>query len=120
MAAASHRRVDGDPATLIAYDGDCAGDGTRDDARRKHDGAGVNGGVVEPHAPDLDRPDSGGDLEVNPAPLEHARRRGCQLLVDLWQNPGTRLEQLKANLVAPDAWVEAQHVVGKRGQLADQ
>src|SRR5215204_5036674 len=112
MAAASHRRVDGNPATLIAYDRDCAGDGTRDDARRKHDGAGVDGVVVDPHAPEFNRPDSGGDLEVNPAPLEHARRRSRQLLIDLGQNPGTRLEQLKANLLAPDTRIEAQHVVG--------
>src|SRR5215212_1529208 len=120
MAAASHRRVDGDPATLITYNRDCAGHGTRDDARRKHDGAGIDGVVIEPHLPRLDRPDSGGDLEVNSALLEHARGRGRQLLVDLWQNPRTRLEQLKANLMAPDARIEAQHVVGKRGQLADQ
>jgi hypothetical protein len=35
--------------------------------------------------------------------------------VDLWQNPRAGLEQPKADLVvAPDARIEAQHVVGKR------
>ena len=117
MAAASHRRVDGDPATLVAYDRNCARDGARDDARRKYDGVGLDRVVIEPHAPGLDRPDSGRDLDVNPAPLEHARGRGDQLRVNLWQNPRAGLEQPKANLVAPEARIEAQHVVGKRREL---
>ena len=47
MAAASHRGVDGDPATLVTYDRDCARDGARDDARRKYDGVGIDGVVLE-------------------------------------------------------------------------
>ncbi len=70
--------------------------------------------------PGLDRPDSCRDLDVNPAPLEHARRRGGQLHVDLWQNPGAGLEQPKANLVAPDARIKALHVVGKRYEFTRQ
>ncbi len=69
MAVASHRGADGDPATLVAYDRDCARDGARDDARRKYDGTGVDGVVLEPYAPGLDRPDSRRDLDANPAPL---------------------------------------------------
>ena len=120
MAAASHRGVDRDPATLVADDRDGARDGARDDARRQDDGAGVDGVVLEPHAPGLDRPDSGRDLDVNPATLEHARRRGRQLRVDLRQNPRAGLEQPEADLVAPDARIEAQHVVGKRRELTHQ
>jgi hypothetical protein len=30
------------------------------------------------------------------------------------------LEQSKANLVTPDAWIEAQHVVGERRELTHQ
>ena len=120
MAAASHRGVDRDPATLVADDRDGARDGARDDARRQYDGAGIDGVVLEPHAPGLDRPDSGRDLDVNPAALEHARRRGRQLRVDLRQNPRAGLEQPEADLVAPDPRIEAQHIVGKRRELTDE
>ncbi len=120
MAAASHRGVDCDPATLIAYDRDGGRDGARDNARCQYDGAGVDSVLLEPHAPGLDRPDSRRDLDINPAPLEHTRGRGRQLRVDLWQNPRAGFEQPKANLVAPNTRIEAQHVVGKRRELTDQ
>ena len=84
------------------------------------DGAGVDGFVLEPHALGLDRPDRRRDLDVNPAQLEHARRRRRQRRVDLWQNPRAGLEHPEANLVAPDARIEAQHVVGKRRELTHQ
>ena len=76
--------------------------------------------VLEPHAPGLDRPDSRGDLDVDAAPLEHARRLGRQRRVDLRQNPRAGLEQPKAHLVAPDTRIEAQHIVGKRRELTHQ
>jgi hypothetical protein len=59
-------------------------------------------------------------MDVNAAMLEHARRRGRQLRVDLWQDPRAGLEQPKTDLVAPNARIKAQHVVGKRGELTDQ
>ena len=120
MAAASHRGVHRDPATLIAQDSDGTRDGARDDACRQDDGAGVDGVVLEPHALGLDRPDRRRDLDVDPASLEHARRRRRQLRVDPWQNPRAGLEQPEADLIAPDPWIEAQHIVGKRRELTHQ
>lgn len=76
--------------------------------------------AVEAHVPPVYRPNSGGNLDVDAATLEHARCRGRQLLVDLWQDPRAGLEEPKADLVPPDARIETQDVVGKGGELTDQ
>src|SRR5262245_20309965 len=59
MAAASHRAVDRDPASLIADDRDGARDGARDDARRQDDGARVDRVVLKQHTFGLDRSNGG-------------------------------------------------------------
>src|SRR5262245_1013436 len=46
---------------------------------------------------------------------------GCQpRAAGARQKPRAGLEQPKTNLVAPDAWIEAQHVAGKRRELTHQ
>ena len=57
---------------------------------------------------------------IGAAPLEHPRRHGRQRVVDFGQDAGARLEQSKTHLVTMEARVEAQHVIGKRGELAEQ
>jgi hypothetical protein len=120
VAAAPHRLVDGDPATLIVHGRNRTGDSARDDARREHDGAGVDGFVGEVHAPGVDRSDGCRHSDVGAAPLEHAGGHGRQLHVDLWQDAWACLEQPEANLITTDAWIEAQHVVSERSNLPEQ
>ena len=72
------------------------------------------------HAPSLDRADRRRRTDIGAAPLEHAHRHGRQRLVDLRQDASARLEQPEAHLLTTDARIEAQHVIGKRGQLAQQ
>jgi hypothetical protein len=71
-----------------------------------------------PHTACVDRANSGRDVNIDTATLEHARRGGCQCRVDLWQDARACFEQPKAEFVAPDVRIEAQDVVGERRQLA--
>src|SRR5262245_44054741 len=120
MAAASHRGVHGDPAALVADDRNGARDDARDNACGQHDRAGVDGLASDLYVPPVDRPNRGRDLDVDAPTLQHACRRSRQCRVDLLEDSWAGLEQPKADLVASNARIEAQYVVGKGGELTDQ
>ncbi len=110
MAAASDRGVDGDPATLVRTTGIALSDDARDDARRvRWCRAMVS---LSTHAPGLDRPDSRRDLDINPAPLEHALRPWPPASRRSLAESADRPRTAETNLVARYR-IEAQHVIGK-------
>ena len=59
-------------------------------------------------------------VDVGAPPAQHVGGDGRELLVDLRQHARAGFEQQEANLVAPDARIEAQHVFDERRELAEQ
>ena len=76
VAAAPHRTVDDDPATLIVDDRYCARDGARNGARGQHDCARLDRLVREVHTSGLDRANRRGHAHVSTTPVEHPARHG--------------------------------------------
>ena len=114
VTATPHRPIDRHPATLIVRDGNPVARtlGTVPAASTIVPASMISFATRIPEV-SMDA-DGRRDADVGAAPLEHARSHDRQLLVDLGQNACTSLEQQKANLVAPESRIEAEHVIRER------
>ena len=101
VAAAPHRRVDGDTAALIVFDRNLMGDNAWNDARRQHDRAGVDDLVSHAHATGLDGLHRGRHVDGSAAPAEHVRGESRKPFVDLGEDARTGFEQAEVDFVAP-------------------
>lgn len=120
MAAAPHRRVDGNPPALIVYDGDLTGHDARDDSCRKHNRACVDDLVSHTNTARFDGLNGRRHVDVGAAPAEHVRGDGRELLVDLGEDSSAGFEQLEADLLRADPGIEAQDVVHEGRELPEQ
>src|SRR3569623_106599 len=110
MTGAAHRRAHGNAPFRIARDADAIDGDIRNDPCGQHDSARGDDLTIDVHTLMLDPAHGCGRAQLSASFGEHTCGDGRELLVQLRENARGRLEEMEAELVATDSWIEAKDV----------